>query len=43
MLVEAAIGEIQCKVWVRKFKNGDFDVSNEQRGRPPKEFENVEF
>lgn len=47
MLVEAygrhALGETQCKEWFRKFKSGDFDVRNEERGRPPKKFEDAEL
>lgn len=47
MLVEAygehALGETQCKVWFRKFKSGNFDVENEDRGRPPKKFEDTEL
>lgn len=47
MLVEAygehALGETQCKVWFRKFRSGDFDVRNEERGRPPKKFEDAEL
>ena len=47
MLVEAfgehALGETQCKEWFRKFKSGNFDVQNEERGRPPKKFEDAEL
>jgi [histone H3]-lysine36 N-dimethyltransferase SETMAR len=47
MLVEAygehAYCETQCKVWFRKFKSGDFDLRNEERGRPPKKFEDAEL
>lgn len=43
MLVEAygdhALGKSQCFEWFKKFKSGDFDVRNEERGRPPKKFE----
>ena len=47
MLVEAygehALGETQCKEWFRKFRSGNFDVRNEERGRPPKKFEDAEL
>lgn len=47
MLIEAygehALGETQCKEWFRKFRSGDFDVRNEERGRPPKKFEDAEL
>ena len=42
MLVEAygehAIGKTQCFEWFKKFKSGNFDVRNEDRGKPPKKF-----
>ena len=38
MLVEAygehALGKPQCFEWFKKFKSGDFDVRNEERGKP---------
>ena len=47
MLVEAygehALGRTQCNEWFNKFKSGDFDVRNEERGRPPKKFEDTEL
>ena len=47
MLVEAygehALGKSQCFEWFKKFKSGDFDVRNEERGRPPKKFEDSEL
>lgn len=47
MLVEAygehALGRTQCNEWFNKFKSGDFDVINEERGRPPKKFEDTEL
>lgn len=47
MLVEAygehAFGRTQCNEWFNKFKSGDFDVRNEERGRPPKKFEDDEL
>ena len=43
MLVEAygehALGKTQCFEWFNKFKSGNFDVRNEDRGKPPKKFE----
>ena len=47
MLVEAygnhALGKSQCFEWFKKFKSGDFDVRNEERGRPAKKFEDSEL
>lgn len=47
MLVEAygkhALGKSQCFEWFKKFKNGHFDVRNEERGRPSKKFEDSEL
>ena len=28
--------------WFRRFKSGDFDLSNKDRGKPPKKFEDAE-
>ena len=43
MLVQAygehALGKTQCFEWFKKFKSGNFDVRNEDRGKPPKKFE----
>jgi len=43
ILVEAygehALGKSQCFEWFKKFKSGDFDVRNEERGKPLKKFE----
>ena len=43
MLVEAhgehALGKTQCFEWFKKFKSGNFDVRNADRGKPPKKFE----
>ena len=40
MLVEAygehALGKTRCFEWFKKFKCGNFDVRNEDRGKPPK-------
>ena len=47
MLVEAygdhALSEATCKRWFQRFRNNDFDVRNEERGRPPKKFEDAEL
>ncbi|GFW95342.1 mariner Mos1 transposase [Trichonephila clavipes] len=47
MLVEAyggnALSRAQCCRWFEKFQNGDFDVRNEERGRPAKKFEHAEL
>ena len=45
MLVEAygALGKSQCFEWFKKFKSGDFDVRNEERGKLPKKFEDSEL
>ena len=47
MLVEAygdhALGKSQCYEWFKKFKSCDFDVRNEERGRPSKKFEDSEL
>ena len=43
VLVEAydehALGKSQCFEWFKKFKSGDFDVRNEEHGKPLKKFE----
>ncbi|EFN80663.1 hypothetical protein EAI_02816, partial [Harpegnathos saltator] len=47
MLVEAygehALGKSRCFEWFKKFKRGDFYMKNEERGRPPKKFEDSEL
>ncbi|XP_018366331.1 PREDICTED: A disintegrin and metalloproteinase with thrombospondin motifs 9-like [Trachymyrmex cornetzi] len=47
MLVEAygehALGKTQCFEWFKKFKSGNFDVRNEERGKPPKKFADNEL
>ena len=47
MLVEAygdhALSEATCKRWLQWFRNNDFDVRNEERGRAPKKFEDTEL
>ena len=43
ILVEAygehALGKSQCFEWFKNFRSGNFDVKNEERGRPPKKFQ----
>jgi len=29
-----ALGKLQCFEWFKKFKSDDFDVRNEERGKP---------
>lgn len=47
MLVDAygghALSRAQCFRWFEKFESGDFDIRNEERGRPPKKFEDAEL
>ncbi|GFX45257.1 mariner Mos1 transposase [Trichonephila clavipes] len=47
MLVKAyggnALSRAQCYRSFEKFQNGDFDVRNEERGRPAKNFEDAEL
>ncbi|QQP48857.1 Transposase [Caligus rogercresseyi] len=47
MLLEAfgehALGKTQCFEWFKRFKSGDFDVRNEERGRPTKKFEDADL
>ena len=47
MLVKAygehALDESSCRRWFRQFKDKDFNVRNEERGRPPKKFEDAEL
>ena len=47
MLVEAygdhALSKAICKRWVQWFSFNNFDVRNEERGRPPKKFEDAEL
>ena len=39
---EHASSEKTCRDWFRRFKIGDFDLSNRNRGKPPKKFEDAE-
>ena len=47
MLVEAygdhASSEATCKRWFPRFRNDNFDVQNEERGRPPEKSEDAEL
>ena len=47
MLVEAydnhALGKSQCYEWFKRFKSGNFDVEDEERGRPSNKFEDHEL
>jgi histone-lysine N-methyltransferase SETMAR len=47
LLVEAysdhALSETTCRDWFRRFKSGDFDLDNKERGKPPKKFEDSEL
>ena len=40
---EYALCKTQCFEWFNKFKSGNFDVRNEDRGKPPKKFEDNEL
>jgi len=40
---EHALGKSQCFEWFKKFKSGDFDVRNEERGKPPKKFKDSQL
>ena len=39
---EHALGISHCFQWFEKFKSGNFDVTNEDRGKPPKRFEDCD-
>ena len=43
MLIRHALGKTQCFEWFKKFKSGDFNVRTEERGRPPRKFENAKL
>ena len=40
---EHALGKSQCFEWFEKFRSGNFDARNEERGRPPKKFRDSEL
>ena len=43
MLGDHALLEATCKRWFQRFRNNDFDVRNEERGRLPKKFQDDEL
>jgi [histone H3]-lysine36 N-dimethyltransferase SETMAR len=47
MLVKAygshALGRSLCFEWFKRFKNDDFDVRDQERGKPPKKFNDSEL
>lgn len=47
LLVEAygdhALSKSQCEVWFRRFRSGDFDLSNKDRGKPSKKYEDAQL
>ena len=47
ILVEAygehALQERMCRKWFQRFKSGDFDLNDKERGKPPKKFEDTEL
>ena len=40
---EHALSETTCRDWFQRFKSGDFDLSNTDRGKPPKKFVDAEL
>ena len=40
---EHALSETTCRDWFRRFKSGDYDLSNRDRGKPPKKFKDAEL
>ena len=40
---EHLLGKTRCFEWFKKFKSGNFDVRNEDRGKPQKKFEDNEL
>ena len=40
---EAPLSERSCRECIHKFKNGEFDIENKERGRRPKLYEDVEL
>ena len=36
---EHTLSETTCRDWFRRFKSADFDLSNKDRGKPPKNLE----
>ena len=42
-MVKYASSETTCTDWFRRFKSGDFDLSNKDRGKPPEKFKDAEL
>ena len=40
---EAVLSERSCRVWFQKFKNGEFDIEDKERGGRPKVYEDAEL
>ena len=40
---ERALSETTCRDWFRRFKSLDFELSNKDRGKPPKKFEDADL
>ena len=40
---EAALSERSCREWFQKFKNGKFDIEDNERSVRPKVYEDAEF
>ena len=40
---EHALSETTCRNWLWRFKSGDFDLSDKDRGKPPKKFKDAEL
>ena len=40
---DAALSETTCRDWLRRFKDGDFDVDDRPREGRPKTFEDAEM
>ena len=40
---EHTLSETTCRDWFRRFKSADFDLSNKDRGKTPKKFEDAEL
>ena len=40
---EHALSGTTCRDWFRRFKSGDFDLSNKDRGKSLKKFEDAEL
>lgn len=38
-----ALSGTTCRDWFRRFKSGNYDLSNKERGKPPRKFEDSEL